>query len=145
MKTLCFSLLVVIAACGGKSPATSTTTSPPMTNTAAADDPTCPLIVPGTALSVEDTTDGIALIFVTTGDAEAVRTRAASLNDTHNAHNGAAGSLAAMFPATSTSRWTKIDGGARVELVASEPAGVAKLQSDVRMHAGHLTGGTCAM
>jgi hypothetical protein len=143
MQKLCLSLLVAAAACGGKPAPTSTTTPPPTTT--APDDPTCPLIVPGTALSVEDTSDGIALIFVTTGDAEAVRTRTASLNDAHNAHNSAAGSLGAMFPATASARWSKIDGGARFELVASDPAGVAKLQSEVRMHAGHLTGGTCAM
>jgi hypothetical protein len=142
MKKHCLSLLVVLAACGGKSAPASTTTAP---TSVPVDDPTCPLLVPGTSLSVEDTTDGVALVFVTTGDADAVRTRTANLNEAHNKHNGPAGSLGVMFPPTSSARWSKIDGGARFELVANDPAGIPKLQSDIRLHAGHLTGGTCEM
>jgi hypothetical protein len=142
MRNLCFSLLIVCAACGGKSAPSSTTTPP---TSVAKDDPTCPLIVPGTSLSVEDTTDGIAMIFVTTGDADGVRTRTASLAEMHNKHDGPAGSMGMMFPPTSSARWNKVDGGARLELVANDPKDVAKLQGDIRMHAGHLTGGTCEM
>ena len=142
MKKLCLSMLVALAACGAKPAPTSTATTQ---TTAPVDDPTCPLIVPGTSLSVEDTTDGVALIFVTTGDADGVRTRTATLAEAHNKHNGPAGSLGMMFPPNSSARWNKIDGGARFELVANNPDDIAKLQGDIRMHAGHLTGGSCAM
>jgi hypothetical protein len=54
---------------------------------AAADDPSCPLLVAGTSVAVEDTDTGAALVFVTTGDAAAVRKRAATLVDMHNAHH----------------------------------------------------------
>lgn len=142
MKKLCLSLVVAVAACGAKPAPTAAEMTP---TTAAADDPTCPLIVPGTSLSVEDTTDGVALIFVTTGDADAVRTRTATLAEAHNKHDGPAGTLGMMFPPNSSARWTKVDGGARFELVANNPDDIAKLQGDIRMHAGHLTGGSCAM
>lgn len=150
MKTILFSLhvslLVLCAACGSKpAPATTTTSTGTAPTTAPGDDPTCPLIVPGTSLSVEDTTDGVAMIFVTTGDVDGVRTRTANLTEMHNKHDGPAGSMGMMFPPTSSARWTKVDGGARLELVANDPKDIPKLQSEVRMHAGHLTGGTCEM
>ena len=59
MLRFCLPLLVV-AACGGTPPASQAT--PPVAP-ARADDPTCPLLVPGTSLSVEDTTTGAALVF----------------------------------------------------------------------------------
>jgi hypothetical protein len=144
MKKVCIALLFCLAAaatsCAKSSPQT---TNPP--TVVKADDPTCPLIVPGTSVSVEDITDGVAMVFVTTGDADGVRTRTANLAEMHNQHNGPAGSMGMMFPPTSTARWSKIDGGARLELVANNPDDIPKLQSEIRMHAGHLTGGTCEM
>ena len=142
MKTLCFILLLGIAACGGK--------STPKQDTApvgkpAADDPTCPLVVPGTSVSVEDTTSGAALVFVTTGDAAAVRTRATALAEMHNKHDGPSGSMGMMFSATSTAASSEITNGARIEFAVKEGGDAAKLQGELRMHAGHLTGGSCAM
>jgi hypothetical protein len=140
---LCLSLLLAAAACGSKSTTTQDTT--PVTKPAAADDPTCPLLVPGTSLSVEDTTNGAALVFVTTGDAAAVRTRSTALAAMHNQQNGPKGAMGMMFSATSTATTKEVEGGARIELAAKNPDDVAKLQSELRMHAGHLTGGTCEM
>ena len=144
MKKVCTALLFCLAAaatsCAKSSPQT---TNPP--TVVKADDPTCPRIVPGTSVSVEDITDGVAMVFVTTGDADGVRTRTANLAEMHNRHNGPAGSMGMMFPPTSTARWSKIDGGARLELVANNPDDIPKLQTEIRMHAGHLTGGTCEM
>jgi hypothetical protein len=135
-------MLICIAACGGTPAAKS---PEPPAPTAKADDPTCPLLVPGTSLSVEDTTTGAALVFVTTGDAASVRARAMALAGMHNSHNGPSGAMGMMFSATSTATSKDIDGGARVELTAKDPADAGKLQSELRMHAGHLTGGTCEM
>lgn len=123
-----------------------------------AGDPTCPVEVPGTAVAVEDTADGAALAFVTTGDPAAVRQRAQALVDAHNAHHAAmepggnaapvaAGStptmtMGTMIRAHSTAAVTEIDGGARVAFTAHDPAA---LQGELRMHAQHLASGSCRM
>ncbi|HEY5947011.1 MAG TPA: hypothetical protein VIV40_16015 [Kofleriaceae bacterium] len=143
MKKICLTLLIGIAACGGKSAPATTTTAP--TPPAKTDDPTCPLVVPGTSLSVEDTATGAALVFVTTGDAAAVRTRATALAEMHNKHDGPSGSMGMMFSPSSTAAAKDIEGGSRVEMTAKNAGDVAKLQGELRMHAGHLTGGSCEM
>lgn len=145
MKKVCLCLLIAtVAACGGStSPATVDTT--PIAAPAPAGDPTCPLVVPGTSLSVEDTDTGAALVFVTTGDAKAVRARAAAFARMHTSQDGPANAMGMMFSPLSTATTAEIEGGARVELTAKNPEDVAKLQGELRMHAGHLTGGSCEM
>ena len=96
MKSLKLSALLfsvaAAAACGGPSgPATGTTTSKPAP--AAAADPSCPVAVPGTSVTVEDAPNGAALVFVTTGDVADVRRRAAALAQMHNEHHAAMGPL----------------------------------------------------
>jgi hypothetical protein len=144
MVKLCLSLVVgiALAACGSTPTPQQPTTPPPQ---AAADDPTCPLLVPGTSISVEDTPNGAALVFVTSGNALQVRARAAAFADMHTKHDGPSGTMGMMFSPQSTATATKIDGGARVEFTAKSPDDVAKVQSELRMHAGHLTGGSCEM
>ena len=142
MKCVAFSFVLAIAACGSKSSAPSTT---PAARAAATDDPSCPLLVPGTSLSVEDTTGGAALVFVTTGDPLAVRARAAKLAEMHTKHDGPSSAMGMMFSAGSTATATEVEGGARVEFTAAQPDGAAALQKELRMHASHLTGGTCEM
>jgi len=141
---VCLSFLFAIAACGGKAAPASQTNSQSMAP-ASAGDPTCPLEVPGTSLAVEDTANGAALVFVTTGDAPAVRTRATAFADMHNKHDGPEGAMGMMFSQTAVATSSDIEGGARVEFAAKDPAEAGKLQSELRMHAGHLTGGSCAM
>jgi hypothetical protein len=166
LTSFAFGLAVVLAAgCGSSSkPATTAVTQP---GGGPADDPTCPVLVAGTSVTVEDTDSGAALVFVTTGDAAAVRTRARALADAHNAkhaameqpggaadphagHGAHAGggeppkkmTMGTMIGAHSTAAVTDVDGGARVIFTAHDPAA---LQSELRMHAQHLTGGTCEM
>ena len=110
-----------------------------------AGDPSCPLEVPGTSISVEDTATGAALVFVTTGDAAQVRTRANAFVAMHSKHEGPNSALGMMFPQEWTASEKDIDGGARVEFAAAKPDGAADLQSMLRMHAGHLQAGSCAM
>lgn len=143
MKSVLFALTLAAAACGGKSSSTTTTTTQP--TTAAADDPSCPLLVPGTSLTVEDTAAGAALVFVTTGDPLAVRARAAKLAEMHNKRDGEAKAMGMMFTAGSTATATEIEGGARVEFAAAQPDGAAGLQKELRGHASHMTGGSCEM
>ena len=140
MKSVMFALALAAAGCGGKSSPTSTPQP-----TAAADDPSCPLLVPGTSISVEDTTNGAALLFVTTGDPLAVRARAAKLADMHNQRNGDAKAMGMMFSQGSTATATEVDAGARVEFAAPQPDGAAALQKELRGHASHMTGGSCEM
>jgi len=137
-----FSFIVILAAaCGGKpAPKAQEPTAP-----AKADDPSCPLLVPGTSLSVEDTTGGAALVFVTTGDAAAVRTRATALAEMHTKHEGPSGTMGMMFSAKSTAKASDIANGSRVEFTAKKPEDAAAVQSELHMHGGHLSSGSCEM
>lgn len=141
MKQLCLICILLFGACGSKQPAQETKPVEP----ANTDDPSCPLVVPGTALSVEDTATGAALVFVTTGDAAAVRARAITLAAMHTKHNGPSGAMGMMFSPGSKATASDVEGGARIEFVPAQPDGAAALQAELRMHAGHLTGGSCEM
>lgn len=69
-------------------------TVPTTSTTAPADaDPTCPVSVPGTTVTVEDTAIGAAFLFVTTGQPDHVRTRATALAKMHNDMHSAMGAL----------------------------------------------------
>jgi hypothetical protein len=143
MKLLACSIVLALAACGQKSSPTTGQTTPTAHTTA--DDPSCPLVVPGTSLSVEDTEAGAAFVFVTTGDPLAVRSRAAALAEMHTKHDGPRTAFGMMFTQGSTATAMEIEGGARVEFAAAAPDQVASLQKELRMHAGHLTSGSCEM
>lgn len=87
-------LSLLIAGCGGaaaSSPEPTTGTG----GAAPADtaDPSCPVAVPGTSVTVEDTDTGAALVFVTTGDVAELRRRVAAMAEMHNEHHGAMGPL----------------------------------------------------
>jgi hypothetical protein len=180
-------LLLAATACGGTSSPATTSTTPEAT--ARPSDPSCPVAVPGTSVTVEDAGNGAALVFVTTGDVAEVRRRAAALAQMHNEHHGAMGPLpdgsdagaghaghaghdmsghaghdmsggehaghdmsggehaghaGGMIGVHSKATASDIEGGAKVLFVANGD-GVAKLQSELRMHAQHLAAGTCAM
>jgi hypothetical protein len=106
------------------------------------DDPTCPLLVPGTSISVEDSTDGAALVFVTTGDVADVRKRAAALAKMHDDHGGSG--MGAMISSPAIATATDIEGGSRIAFVATGDE-VAKVKEELRMHAHHLSAGSCKM
>jgi hypothetical protein len=143
MKLLACSIALALFACGSKGSSATTQTTPSAAMTA--DDPSCPLLVPGTSLSVEDTATGAALVFVTTGDPLAVRSRAAALAEMHTKHDGPPSAMGMMFPQALSATAMEVDGGARVEFAASDTNQVAAVQKELRMHASHLTGGSCEM
>ena len=99
MKTVSTLLLsFLLAACGGASQSAgpSTPAAPATASSApvaADDDRSCPVAVPGTSVSVEDTDTGAALVFVTTGDAAELRRRVGSMASMHNDQHGAMGPL----------------------------------------------------
>ena len=133
-------MFALVTACGGSTKTPETTHVPP-----AAGDATCPLEVPGTSVTVEDAPGGAALVFVTTGAVDQVRTRANKLADAHNQHASDAGSLAAMLPSDGSAKASDVDGGSRVVFTAAAPDGAGTVQSELRMHAQHLSAGTCKM
>lgn len=179
-------LSIGLAACGGSSAPATTTTTPVAKAAPASDDPSCPVMVPGTSVTVEDTANGAALVFVTTGDAADVRRRVASFASMHNDHHGKMGALpdgtdagggghaghdmsghaghdtsghaghdtsggnahaghaGGMIGVHSKATASDVEGGAKLTFVASG-ADVAKLQGELRMHAQHMSGGSCAM
>jgi len=172
---LACSLLPALGCGPSAKPAGGPTTGP---KAGASDDPTCPVLVAGTSVTVEDTDTGAAFVFVTTGDVAAVRTRARALAEAHNAHHakmepapgaapdphaghakqepgtspdphaghamapaaGAKPTMGTMIDAHSTAAVAELPNGARVTFTAHDPAA---LQSELRMHAQHLTSGTC--
>ena len=182
VSTLC---AAAVSACGGGGKSTATTQAP---RTASSDDPSCPVAVPGTSVTVEDTNTGAALVFITTGDAAEVRKRATAMATMHNDHHGSMGKLpdgtdgggghaghdmsghaghdmgsgsamqghaghdmskhgghaGGMIGVHSKAESVDVDGGAKLVFTASA-ADVSKLQGELRMHAQHLSSGTCAM
>ena len=139
-----FVALALVAACGSASPAAKgPATEAPVS--AEPDDLTCPVAVPGTSITVEDTPTGAALVFVTTGDLQALLARAqafvAALHDRHaDGHR-----FADMIATRATATVHDIDHGARIELAATNPSDISALQSEARMHAQHLATGSCKM
>ena len=84
-----FTLAFALAACGGSSqPA-----APKQPTVTTAADPSCPVTVPGTSVSVEDTNTGAALVFVTTSDVVELRKRVATMAQMHNDQHSAMGPL----------------------------------------------------
>ena len=68
------------------------------------DDPTCPLLVPETTLTVEDTQAGPSFVFITTGDVEEVRTRGRALAEMHNDREGPHGAFGLVITGVSSDR-----------------------------------------
>lgn len=94
LRNLAAALALAVAACGGSSSSAATRpSSPGGSETAAAGDPACPVAVPGTSVTVEDTDTGAALVFVTTGDVPELRARAAAMARMHNELHGKMGPL----------------------------------------------------
>ena len=133
MRSLVFILLL---ACG--QPAKHEPTGPAVPTTKS--DPTCPLEVPGTSVTVEDTTDGAAMVFVTTGNATDVQARADAFAAQHAAATG--DSFAAMVAHSANVTVQRIEHGAKLVFAGGDAAAI---QSELRMHAGHLSAGSCSM
>ena len=167
---------VAVAACGGG----SQSTAPKQPQVTTASDPSCPVTVPGTSVSVEDTSTGAALVFVTTSDVTELRKRVATMAQMHNdqhskmgplpdgatsdgGHAGHdmggggehaghdmsgggshAGHAGGMIGVHSQAAASDVEGGAKIAFTASG-ADVGKLQGELRMHAQHLSSGSCEM
>ena len=81
-------LITALAACS-RPPAPAPVEPPPPAEPApsrplAASALACPIRVPGTSIRVEDTDDGAAMIFVTSGDVDSLRGQIFAMADLHN-------------------------------------------------------------
>ena len=110
------------------------------------DNPTCPLLVPETTLTVEDAA-GPSFVFITTGDVEEVRTRGRALAEMHNDREGPHGAFELVITGVSSAVAANIDGGVRVTFRPADPNDAGKLGDELRMRGSHLAGarGSCAM
>jgi hypothetical protein len=150
VKSLAF-LLVAAIGCGPK--ATRPPEDPHGHLTRPADgtetskgDPSCPLLVPGTSISVEDTADGPSLVFVTTGDVAAVRQRGAALAAMHNDRKGPPMAMGLMFSPGPQAVTADVDGGVRVTFKSTDPTKDRAVGDELRMHGHHLAGAaSCEM
>ena len=127
----------LVASCGGQPAKHEPTVPPPPSH---ASDPTCPLEVPGTSITVEDTNDGAAFVFVTTGDAADVQKHADAFAAAHATASG--DSFAAMVAKSAQVTAQHVDHGAKIVFAGSDAGAI---QSELRMHAAHLSAGSCAM
>ena len=101
---------------------------------------------PGTAVSEEDTTNGGALVFVTTpASIDGVKKRAATLAQMHNQRSGPADAMGMMIGTKSTAVVEDAPTGSRIVFTPTSPDDIAALQNELRMHASHLQPGSCKM
>lgn len=137
---ICLAIAVFGLGCG--SPGRGTTVPSTAPRSTPVDDPSCPLLVPDTTLTVEDTQAGPSFVFITTGDVEAVRTRGEALAAMHNDRNGPPGALGMAISGTSSAVAADLDGGVRVTYRPADPNDAGKLGDELRMHGSHLAGAT---
>lgn len=120
--------------------------------------------VPGTQVSVEDTTDGVAMVFTTTGDVAELRKRVRHKAEMHEKKHQVGTAEPGMEPGPgmgagpghkkmhmmahavpSTARMEEIEGGARINLVPTDPQRLAELRAQARERASHMASGQCPM
>lgn len=111
--------------------------------------------VPGTQVSAEDTNDGVAMVFTTTGDVSELRQRVHHMAEMHDqmSGNNAAGMdadgdrhkhmMANVVPSTANAQ--DIDRGARITLTPKDPSKLADLRAHAREHAARMANGQCPM
>ncbi|HWU90809.1 MAG TPA: hypothetical protein VN253_26265 [Kofleriaceae bacterium] len=104
------------------------------------------MAVSGTNVSVQETADGIALSFTTTGDVAELRQRVRAMAEKHEqGMSGEMGSGGGGMMVPSTARVEDVDGGARISFTPNDPAQLAELRDHVREHAAHMASGHCPM
>lgn len=128
----------------------------------------CPMRVPETQVSVDETPTGVALTFTTRdeGSVEELRQRLRKMAEMHNRHHGpaaegvggggmegrgmyggqgGAGMQGEMRMIPSTATVEETEGGARLVLTPADPAQLEELRARVRQHAERMNQGGCPM
>lgn len=118
----------------------------------------CPMQVPGTQVSAEDTNDGAAMVFTTTGDVDELRQRVhqmAKMHDQMSADNAGPGMgtggmgarhkhmMANVVPSNASAE--DVDRGARINLTPKDPSKLSDLRAHAREHAARMASGQCPM
>lgn len=124
----------------------------------------CPMAVPGTTVSAQDTPSGEAVTFATSSSqVDELRRRVRAMADMHNSHH-AGGEAQGMghgamdhgmmrgggmhgggttMPPASRARVDDVEGGARLDVTPRDPAAVEQLRSAVRTHVEHMQKDGC--
>ncbi len=101
----------------------------------------CPMMLEGVSVVAQDTADGAALVFSTTGDVAALRTRVGTMVTKHNTMHEQS---SAMMPA-STARAEDTEGGVRLVITPTSAADLDAVRTHVRTHAEMAKNGECPM
>ena len=154
-----FALLSVGALSLATGAAAQSTTVAPATGQAETMMAACPMNVPGTKVSAVDSANAGTLVFTTTGDVAALRTRVHRMAEMHNQHHVDGGTHGGMMgggmmgngkgmegkvkmpPANATV--TDVDSGARIALTPVAAADLPQLQAGVRAHATRMLQDGC--
>jgi hypothetical protein len=123
----------------------------------------CPMLLPGTSVQAQDTKDGLAMTFTTTGDVAELRQRAHVMADHMNAHAGATGMHGGMMGADAGTgmmggsmmggtmpamhaQVEDIDHGARLKMTPADPKKLGDMRDHMKEHA-HMMNQThgCSM
>ncbi len=167
----CALLVAAIAACGSRQRSTEPATSAPapaQTHQQPGGGAMCPMA--GTQIVTSDTSDGVEIVFTTTGDVADLRARVRHMADMHNQMAGAQGggmqgggmqgsgmqgsgmqgsgmqgSGMGMNMVPSRASVEDVSGGARLVLVPMDPSQLAALRQQARMHAERMQKGQCPM
>lgn len=102
----------------------------------------CPMTVAGTSVVAEDVDGGAALVFHTTGDVAALRTRVAAMVEHHNGMHD--GKPTAKMP-SSKARAEDTDDGARLVITPEAAGDLDAVRARVHKHAEMMKDGTCPM
>jgi hypothetical protein len=117
----------------------------------------CPMFVAGTTVQAKDTSDGMAMMFTTTGDVAELRRRVRVMADHMNAHSSGAGGGTGMhgmgmgpdagtgmigggmmgggmMPATHA-QVEDVDHGARLTVTPADPAKLNEMRQHMKQHA----------
>jgi mono/diheme cytochrome c family protein len=146
-------LVLLATACPGPSSKPDPFPPGPAVVGPSAADPSCPVAVKGTSVTVEESAGDIALVFLTTSSIPELRKRAGTMAAMHNEHHSAmAGGAGAdhsmhaggMIRVHSQARTEDIVGGVRIVFTVAD-AERTPLVEELRMYAQHLGAGTCAM
>jgi len=157
----CALLVAAITACGSRQRSTEPATSAQaraQTNQQPGGGAMCPMMNAGTQVATSDTSDGVAIVFTTTGDVADLRARVRHMADMHNQMAGAKGKgmqgggmqdsgkgMMGMQMVPSRASVEDVPGGARLVLVPTDPSQLGALRQQARMHAEMMQKGQCPM
>jgi hypothetical protein len=103
----------------------------------------CPMIVPGSDVSVTDVEKGIALTFTAnSGDVTELRRRVEAMAQMHSTSSNAA-MHRNMMPFSV--KYEAVAGGARLTLTPTDPAQLEAFRKTVRQHMEQMKKGDCSM